>query len=165
MANSRRRVVNGAWWKYDFCPQAAEPSCSKKAPKSSLWKDDVKRQQTLQSPHPRIESRLANTQQRRRLTRRTLPAEFKSQNLKLETKMAWHVPVWALSARRTPYKIGAARGGTTWPPPTNGIDACMFCSAFLRADGDERLGCFQNQPWTSRSYRLRLTPDIEQILL
>lgn len=114
-------------------------------------------------PHPSVDPRLANTRPRRRLTRRTLPAEFKIA-VKLETKMAWHVPVWALSARRTPYKIGAARGGTTWPPPTNGIDACMFCSAFLRADGDERLGCFQNQPWTSRSYRLRLTPDIEQIL-
>lgn len=101
---------------------------------------------------------------RRRLTQGTISAELNRGVDKIRTKMAWHVPIWAYPPDERLTK-SALLAGTTWPPPTNGIGACMFCSAFLRADGDERLGCFQNQPWTSRSHRLRLTPNIEQILL
>lgn len=170
MANRRRRVVNEAWLKYDFCPQASGAVVTATAaPESSLCpqrdggKDDVKRQQNLQS-RTRASSPVSQHPTRRRLTRRTVPAELNRGAGKIRTKMAWHVPIWAYPPDERLTK-SALLAGTTWPPPTNGIDACMFCSAFLRADGDERLGCFQNQPWTSRSHRLRLTPDIEQILL
>lgn len=78
MANCRRRVVVEAWLKYDFCPQAAEPSWRRpKAPESSLCpqrdggKDDVKRQQTLQS-RTRALSPVPQRPTRRRLTQRTI---------------------------------------------------------------------------------------------
>lgn len=78
-------------------------------PQRDGGKDDVKRQQTLQS-RTRALNPVPQHPTRRRPTQQTISAESNHGADKIRTKNGLTRTHLSLSAKRTPYKIGAARG-------------------------------------------------------